>query len=94
MPVTVRLLQRLQETLGEEATGDMVAWLNEVTGTSREAMREVAELYFARFETRNDRAAGGAHHHAQPALTARRLSVPTAKTARDSGRGTPRTNRR
>ncbi len=52
MPVTVRLLQRLQETLGDEATVDLVAWLNEAAGMSREAMRGVADLYFVRFDAR------------------------------------------
>ena len=52
MPVTVRLLERLQEALGNEATVDLVALLNEATGSSRDAMRETAELYYGRFDAR------------------------------------------
>ncbi len=34
MPVTTRLLQRLQETLGDEATNDLVTWVDHATETS------------------------------------------------------------
>jgi len=53
------LLQRLQETLGDEATVDLVAWLNEAAGMSREAMRGVADLYFVRFDARLEQRLAG-----------------------------------
>lgn len=52
MPVTARLLQSLQESLGNEATNDLLAWWEEAAAVNRAAVREVADLYFARFEAR------------------------------------------
>ncbi len=49
MPVTARLLQRLHETLGDEATNDLFAWWEEAATVNRLAVREVADLYYARF---------------------------------------------
>lgn len=55
MPVTARLLQRLHETLGDEATNDLLAWWEEVTTINRIAVREAADLYYGRFGDRLDR---------------------------------------
>ena len=52
MPVTTRLLQRLHESLGDEATNDLFAWWEEAATVNRAAVREVADLYYARFEAR------------------------------------------
>ena len=52
MPVTARLLLRLHETLGDEATDDLIAWWDETVASNRAAIREVADLYFERFEAR------------------------------------------
>ena len=52
MPVTTRLLQRLHDSLGNEATNDLFAWWEEAATVNRAAVREVAELYFARFDAR------------------------------------------
>ena len=52
MPVTARLLQRLHETLGDEATNDLFSWWEEAATVNRAAVREVADLYYARFEAR------------------------------------------
>jgi len=52
MPVTARLLQRLHEAIGDEATNDLFAWWEEAATVNRAAVREVADLYFARFEAR------------------------------------------
>jgi hypothetical protein len=52
MPVTTRLLQRLHESLGEEATNDLFAWWEEATTVNRAGVREVADLYYARFDAR------------------------------------------
>jgi len=49
MPVTARLLQRLHETLGDDATSDLLAWWQEAAAVNRAEVREVAELYFQRF---------------------------------------------
>jgi|SRR5688572_6639986 len=52
MPVTTRLVQRLHDVLGEEATDDLFAWWQETARVNRVEIREVADLYFARFEAR------------------------------------------
>ena len=52
MPVTARLLQRLHESLGDDATNDLFAWWEEAATVNRAAVREVADLYYARFEAR------------------------------------------
>jgi hypothetical protein len=52
MPVTARLLQRLHESLGDDTTNDLFAWWEEAATVNRAAVREVADLYFARFEAR------------------------------------------
>jgi hypothetical protein len=52
MPVTTRLVQRLHDVLGEEATDDLFAWWQETARVNRAEIREVADLYFARFEAR------------------------------------------
>ena len=52
MPVTARLLQRLHESLGDEATNDLFAWWEEAASVNRIAVREVADLYYARFDAR------------------------------------------
>ena len=52
MPVTTRLVQRLHDVLGEEATNDLFAWWQETARVNRAEIREVADLYFARFEAR------------------------------------------
>ena len=52
MPVTARLLQRLNESLGDEATNDLFAWWEEAATVNRVAVREVADLYYARFDAR------------------------------------------
>ena len=52
MPVTARLLQRLHETLGDEATNDLFSWWDEAAAVNRTGVREVADQYFARFEAR------------------------------------------
>lgn len=55
MPVTARLLQSLQESLGSDATNDLLAWWEEAATVNRAEVREVADLYFARFEARLER---------------------------------------
>ena len=49
MPVTARLLQRLHQMLGDDATNDLLAWWEEAATVNRVAVREVADLYYARF---------------------------------------------
>jgi len=55
MPVSARLLQRLHETLGDEATNDLFAWWEEAATVNRVAVREIADLYFERFDTHLER---------------------------------------
>jgi len=38
--------------LGDDATNDLFAWWEEAATVNRAAVREVADLYFARFEAR------------------------------------------
>lgn len=52
MPLTARLLQRLHEAIGDEATNDLFSWWEEAATVNRAAVREVADLYFARFDAR------------------------------------------
>lgn len=48
MPVTARLLQRLHETLGDEATDDLLAWWEE-SAVTRAELREAIEAQGQRF---------------------------------------------
>ena len=52
MPASARLLQKLRETWGEEVTQDLVTWVGEAQSVNRAEMRELADLYFARFSDR------------------------------------------
>lgn len=52
MPATARLLQRLHDALGDDATNDLLAWWDESATVNRAAIREVADLYFDRFNDR------------------------------------------
>jgi hypothetical protein len=55
MPVTNRLLRKLQETLGDEPTQDLVAWVGEAGAVNRQEARELADLYLSRFDERVER---------------------------------------
>ena len=52
MPASARLPQKLKETWGEEVTQDLVAWVSEAQAVNRAELRELADLYFARFGDR------------------------------------------
>ncbi|MGQ0703397.1 MAG: hypothetical protein ACT4PM_09740 [Gemmatimonadales bacterium] len=58
MPVTARLLQRLHETLGDAATGDLFVWWEEAATVNRTAVRDVADLYFERLDAQMDKRLG------------------------------------
>ena len=53
MPITARLSRTLIETLGDEAAGDMVSWMQGVDD-HRAQLRELNELSVARLEGRMD----------------------------------------
>lgn len=55
MPATERLLQRLQETLGDDLTHDLVTWVDEARTVNRAELREIADLYLARLDERLER---------------------------------------
>jgi CRP-like cAMP-binding protein len=55
MPVTERLLQKLQETLGDEPTHDLVGWVSEGRTVNRAEVRELADIYLGRFDERLER---------------------------------------
>ncbi len=52
MPVTPTLLSRLRETLGEEATNDLVTWVEHSSDHDMTRLRELAELYYQRFDAK------------------------------------------
>jgi hypothetical protein len=52
MPVTTTLLQKLRETLGDEAANDLVTWVDEATARELGHIREMAELHYSRFDAR------------------------------------------
>ncbi len=51
MPVSARLSHRLHDTLGEDAGGDLVTWMQTVDA-SRSELRDVLEMYSARTDSR------------------------------------------
>lgn len=52
MAVTPGLLSRLRETLGEEAASELVTWVERSTEREMAQFRELAELYYQRFDAR------------------------------------------
>jgi hypothetical protein len=54
VPVTTRLLHRLNEALGDDAADDLLACFHEASEVNRAAVRELAELYITRSEARID----------------------------------------
>ena len=54
MPVTTRLLHRLNEALGDDAADDLLSCFQEASDVNRAAVRELAELYISRSEARID----------------------------------------
>jgi len=86
VPVTARLLQRLQETLGDEAMADLLAWLDESARGQRAGVREVADLYYQRFDTRLEDGLGALRTEFTARLEAGLASLRTEFTARlDAG---------
>ena len=52
MPVTAKLSQAFYERFGDQATSELVNWLNEVDATYRTDLRQLNELNFARFDAK------------------------------------------
>ena len=52
MPVTAKLSRRFYERLGDEATNELVDWLNAVDDDYRSQLRELNERNFARFDAK------------------------------------------
>lgn len=52
MPATAALLKKLKETLGEEATRDLVTWVDRGPDYYIAQLRELADLHYARFDAR------------------------------------------
>jgi hypothetical protein len=50
MPMTARLLQRLSDTLGEDATNDLLGFIEGERTLNRTEFRQIAESYFDRFD--------------------------------------------
>lgn len=51
MAITTRLSRKLHQALGEEAAEDLVNWMQQ-QDTQRAELRELNELYLARFDAR------------------------------------------
>ena len=75
MPVTARLLQRLHETLGDEATNDLFSWWDEAATVNRAAVRDVADQYFARFEARLEKGLSEVRSEMQVGLAGQRADL-------------------
>lgn len=52
MPVTPAPLSKLRETLGEEAARELVTWVERSADRDMAQLRELAELYYQRFDAR------------------------------------------
>jgi len=52
MPATPALLKKLKETLGEEATKDLVTWVDRGAKSQIAQLRELADLHYSRFDAR------------------------------------------
>lgn len=52
MPVSAALLKKLQETLGDEATSDLVTWVDHAAARDIAQLRDLAELHYERFDSR------------------------------------------
>ena len=52
MAVTPTLLSKLRETLGEEAASELVTWVERSSDRDMAQLRELAELYYQRFDAR------------------------------------------
>jgi ABC-type phosphate transport system auxiliary subunit len=50
--VTPNLLLKLRKTLGDEATNDLVTWVDQATARELGHIRELAELHYGRFDAR------------------------------------------
>ncbi len=50
MPVAARLSNRFYQRFGDDATNELVTWMNAIDAESRAALRELNELNFARFD--------------------------------------------
>lgn len=75
MPVTARLLLRLHETLGDEATNDLISWWDETLISNRAAIREVADLYFERFEARLEKGLSEVRSELRAEMAAQRADL-------------------
>lgn len=52
MPVTATMSRKLTERLGEDVADELVNWLNDVDSRHTLQLRELADMYFARFDAK------------------------------------------
>lgn len=52
MPVTAKLSKRFYDQFGEDIVNEMVDWFNAVDARSRDDLRQLNELNFARFDAK------------------------------------------
>ncbi len=52
MPVTAKLLRKFYEAFGQELTGELVDWANELDTSHRTELRDLADQYYARFDAK------------------------------------------
>lgn len=76
MPVTAKLSRRFYERLGDEATNELVDWLNAVDDDYRSQLCELNERNFARFDAKLEQRFAEAE-----ARTVQRFAEAEAKTA-------------
>lgn len=81
MPVTARLSKAFYDSVGEEATNELVDWFNAVDAAHRADLRELNEINFARFDAKLEQrvAAVDARIVALEAKMDRRFAIQDAK---------------
>ena len=90
MPASVRLLQKVKEAWGEEVTQDLVAWVNEGQAVNRAELRELADLYFARFSERLDERIAGSESKRDSRINSLQLDIARVEGKLDAGLATLR----
>lgn len=85
MPASVRLLQKVKEAWGEEVTQDLVAWVNEGQAVNRAELRELADLYFARFSERLDERIAGSERKLDSRTNSLQLDIARVEGKLDAG---------
>jgi len=54
MPITAKLSRKFYDKLGDDVANELVEWFNQVDATYRADLRELNELNFARFDSKQE----------------------------------------